>query len=114
MDVEPVDTAVRDRYVPGYEPRVHWPAGLLVAYQDRLPHRREAFLLGGTAIAVVVGSAAAANPTVRFLVAMAPLLVRGGIAALLDLVQLGRRSGIPASGRCRPKPIQPFWGRRMS
>jgi hypothetical protein len=40
------------------------------------------------AIAVVVGSAAAANPTVRFLVPMAPLLVCGGIAALLDLVSL--------------------------
>jgi len=123
VDVEPVDTRVRDRYEPGYEPRVHWPAGLLVAYQDwfhiprwlmgalalvvalstllsltrlrhRLPRRRESFLLGGMAIAVVVGSAAAANPTVRFLVPMAPLLVCGGTAALLDLVPLhsGRRT----------------------
>jgi hypothetical protein len=117
VDVEPVDTGVRDRYEPGYEPRVHWPAGLLVAYQDwfhiprwlmgalalvvalsttlsltrlrsQLARRRETFLLGGMAIAVVVGSAAAANPTVRFLVPMAPLLVCGGIAALLDLVSL--------------------------
>jgi len=119
VDVEPVDTSVRDRYVPGYEPAVHWPGGLLVAYQDwlhiprwlmgalavavalstalsltrlrdRLPRRREAFLLGGTAIAVVVGSAAAANPTVRFLVPVAPLLVCGGTAALLDLMRVGR------------------------
>ena len=117
VDVEPVDTGVRDRYEPGYEPRVHWPAGLLVAYEDwfhiprwlmgalalvvavstllsltrlrhRLARRRETFLLGGMAIAVVVGSAAAANPTVRFLVPMAPLLVCGGTAALLDLVPL--------------------------
>lgn len=122
VDVEPVDTDVRDRYLPGYEPRVHWPASLLVAYQDwlhiprwlmgalalvvalstalaltrlrdRLPHRRESFLLGGAAIAVVVGSAAAANPTVRFLVPVAPLLVCGGTAALLDLsAARGRRS----------------------
>ena len=111
---------VRDRYEQGYLPRVHWPAGLLVAYQDwfhiprwlmgllalvvavspllsltrlrpRLARRRETFLLGGMAIAVVVGSAAAANPSVRFLVPMAPLLVCGGTAALLDLVLLVRR-----------------------
>jgi hypothetical protein len=71
----------------------------LTRLRDRLPHRREAFLLGGTAIAVVVGSAAAANPTVRFLVPVAPLLVCGGTAALRDLVWLARRSGIPGSGR---------------
>ena len=111
---EPVNERVRDEYEPGYEPRVHWPAGLLVAYQDwlhtprwlmgalallvalcavlsltplrhRLARRRETFLLGGIAIAVVVGSAATANPSVRFLVPMAPLLLCGGIAALLDL-----------------------------
>jgi hypothetical protein len=114
MKVEPVDAEVRDRYEPGYEPRVHWPAGLVTAYQDwlhtprwlmgllalvvalcavlsltrlreRLPRRRETFLLGGVAIAVVVGSAAAANPSVRFLVPMVPLLVCGGTTGLLDL-----------------------------
>ena len=114
MRVEPVDAGVRDRYEPGYEPRVHWPSGLLTAYQDwlhtprwlmgalalvaalcavlsptrlreRLPHRRETFLLGGTAIAVVIGSAAAANPSVRFLVPMVPLLACGGALGLLDL-----------------------------
>jgi hypothetical protein len=115
VDVEPVNAGVRDRYEPGYEPRVHWPSGLVVAYQDwlhtprwlmaalalvvalcaalsltplrkRLPHRRETFFLGGMAIAVVVGSAAVANPSVRFLVPMAPLLVCGGVAGAVDLI----------------------------
>jgi hypothetical protein len=117
VDSEPVVRPVRDQYQPGYEPRVHWPARVLVALQDwshtprwlmglfalaaglsaalsltplrnRLEHRREVLLLGGIAVAVLVGSAATVNPLVRFLVPMAPLLTVAGVAAVCDLASL--------------------------
>ena len=130
VDVEPVNEAVRDEYEPGYEPRVRWPSGALLAYQDwlhtprwlmgalallvaaatllcvtplrrRLERRRETFLLGGMAIAILLGSAATVNPLVRFLVPLVPLLLCGGIAAALDLLSL--RAGRPsASGAALP------------
>jgi hypothetical protein len=117
VDVEPVNEAVRDEYEPGYEPRVRWPSAPLRAYQDwlhtprwlmgalalvvaasmllcltpmrrRLEQRRETFLLGGMAIAILLGSAATVNPLVRFLVPLVPLLLCGGIAGALDLLSL--------------------------
>jgi hypothetical protein len=117
VDNEPVDRPIRDEYQPGYEPRVRWPAQFLVALQDwshtprwlmglfalatvlsaalsltplrnRLEHRREIVLLGGIALAVVVGSAAVANPVVRFLVPMVPLLTAAATVAACDIASL--------------------------
>jgi len=117
VESEPVDVPIRDEYQPGYEPRVRWPAPLLVALQDwahtprwlmglfalatvlltallltplrtRLTHRREALLLGGIAVAVLVGSAATVNPLVRFLVPMVPLLTAAAVVAACDLASL--------------------------
>jgi hypothetical protein len=117
VDNEPVDHPIRDEYQPGYEPRVRWPAQFLVALQDwshtprwlmglfalvtvlaaalsltplrnRLEHRREIVLLGGIALAVVVGSAAVANPVVRFLVPVVPLLTAAAAVAACDLASL--------------------------
>jgi hypothetical protein len=117
VDSEPVERPIRDEYEPGYQPRVRWPAQFLVALQDwshtprwlmglfalatvlsaalsltplrsRLEHRREIVLLGGMAVAVVVGSAAVANPVVRFLVPMVPLLTAAAVTAACDMTSL--------------------------
>jgi hypothetical protein len=117
VDSEPVDRPIRDEYQPGYEPRVRWPAQFLATLQDwshtprwlmglfalatvlsaalsltplrnRLEHRREVVLLGGMALAVVVGSAAVANPVVRFLVPVVPLLTAAAFTAACDMASL--------------------------
>ena len=54
MDVEPVDEAVRDEYEPGYEPRVRWPSGALLAYQDWLHTPR--WLMGALALLVAAAT----------------------------------------------------------
>jgi len=117
---EPVPTPDRNRWFPHFRPRVHAPARLLVAYQrwfhtprwlmgllaalalvstalaltplrHALTHRRETFLLGCSGLAIAVGSVATANPLVRFLVPLVPLLVCGGACALTDFARARER-----------------------
>lgn len=51
----------------------------------RLPHRPETFLLGGAAIAMLVGATATSDYDLRYLVPTVPLLACGGTVAALDL-----------------------------
>ncbi|MDQ6746437.1 MAG: phospholipid carrier-dependent glycosyltransferase [Actinomycetota bacterium] len=108
----------RDRYLPGYVPRVRWPAPLLVQYQKRFPdprlllgvlsivaliallapilsrgrlevrHRAEIFLLMGSGIAMLLASAAFVAFVVRYLIPAVPLLISGGILAVNELLRL--------------------------
>jgi hypothetical protein len=109
---------IRDRYFPDYRPEVQPPAALMRGYQDRihtprwlvgmlavaslvvlllagvawrrvsLPHRREVFLLTGSALTMLLGSAATSEFVLRYLVPVVPLLVCGGLIASLDLAAL--------------------------
>jgi 4-amino-4-deoxy-L-arabinose transferase-like glycosyltransferase len=55
------------------------------------PHRREIFLLLGSALAMLLGSAAVSNFAIRYLVPVVPIMLAGGVLAVSDLgFQLGR------------------------
>lgn len=103
--VEPL----RERFLPGYQPRMrsgsgvladvgsvlHTPRWLLallalagaVAVVRRGPHRREVVLLTGGALAMLLGSAATSEMEVRYLIPCVPLLVAGGALAVHDLAR---------------------------
>jgi hypothetical protein len=104
---------LRDEYLPHYRRKVRDPAGFLLLYQ-RVFHtarwlmgafalaillatvvrffgrpdksaRAAYLLLGGMAIGMLLGTVATVELNVRFLVAVVPLLVCGGVLALRDL-----------------------------
>ncbi len=73
-------------------------AGLLVlllaiprSLRAHLPRRAEVLLLVGTGLLFLLATVATASFSVRYLVPAAPLLVTGGVAALLDLSALARQ-----------------------
>jgi hypothetical protein len=61
---------------------------LAAAARNRIqvPHRKEIFLLTGSAVALLLGSVAVVNPLLRYLVPAVPLLVCGGLLAARDLL----------------------------
>jgi len=61
---------------------------LLSRLRTRLPHRREAFLLVGMAVAMLLGSVATSEFVLRYLVPTVPLLLCGGALAACDLAGL--------------------------
>ncbi|HEX2412060.1 MAG TPA: phospholipid carrier-dependent glycosyltransferase [Solirubrobacteraceae bacterium] len=106
----------QERYWPGYDPHVRPPASLLRAYQSvvrtprpllavaallvlvavllslagragRVPHRREAFLLGAAGLAMLLGAVATSEFVVRYLVPTVPLLLCGGALVAADLLR---------------------------
>ena len=68
--------------------------------RPRLPHRREAFLLVGMAVAMLLGSAATSEFVLRYLIPTVPLLLCGGALAACDLGRLwaARTQGLPRQG----------------
>jgi hypothetical protein len=106
----------RNRYVPGYVPRLYWPASLLARYQSvfhasRLlvgaltivalsallapiltvgrvivGRRAEIFLLTGSGVVMLLASAALVGFVLRYLVPTVPLLISGGLVAANELV----------------------------
>jgi 4-amino-4-deoxy-L-arabinose transferase-like glycosyltransferase len=116
----PVDEATRARYFADFEPPSRDPPALLSVYHDVLhtprplmglfalmtllvgvlaltPARRSlrhwpgVLLVGGTALAMMVAAAATANPLVRYLVPLVPLLTCAGVLAACDLLPAIRR-----------------------
>ena len=114
-----IDTDILSADMRYYRRQWHWPYRFTHAYVDRLhtprwlmgglaaislvavllgialrrltliPSRREIFLLSGMAIASILGQDAVVNMEVRFLVAVVPLLVCGGVLALNELAIQG-------------------------
>jgi 4-amino-4-deoxy-L-arabinose transferase-like glycosyltransferase len=107
---------VRNRYLPHYIPRVHWPAPALLQYQRYCPdprlvlggltvfaflallapiltlgrlqveHRPEILLLTGSGLAMLLASAAFVAFVVRYLVPAIPLITCGGLVAVRELI----------------------------
>lgn len=98
---------IRDRFLPGYEPRIRTGAAVLAAIGSvlhtprwllavlalagvaavvrRTEHRREIALLTGGALLMLLASAATSEMNVRYLIPCVPLLVAGGVLAVHDL-----------------------------
>lgn len=101
---------VRRRYLPAVDPRVQSPATLVRAYRRvihvprpvlallalaslaalalRVRMRREVFLLSGSGLALIVGTAATAGFGLRYLLPAVPLLAIGGTLAIRDACRL--------------------------
>lgn len=65
----------------------------LVSRGRYVPRRREIFLLAGSALAMLLGSAATSDFTLRYLVPAVPLLVAGGAIAARELRLVDRPPG---------------------
>jgi hypothetical protein len=128
---------VKRSFFPGLATRVHEPAGPLHTYHRimhtprwllgallvfvllglllrvstrgrmRMPHQREILLLTGTSIAILIGATATSEFVLRYLVPVAPLLLAGGVVAVVDVARLLRRSGGGARHREPPPAIRP-------
>jgi hypothetical protein len=115
-----LDAKARARYEPGYEPAVHAPAGVLRGYakvfhqprwllalallavlaqallalsarwRRRLTRTPEVLLLGGVAVAMLLGATTTSAFVIRYLVPVAPLLLLAGATAVTDLVSARR------------------------
>jgi hypothetical protein len=115
-----VEPAVRDRFLPGFEPQVHAPSAVARAYAAvvRVPrpllglmvllplallplarrapphgrpvHLPEALLLSLSALAMLVGPAATSGFIVRYMVPTVPLIVCAGGLAASDLLARAR------------------------
>jgi hypothetical protein len=128
---------VRRRVLPAMHPRVGPPAGFVRAYRSvlhvprpvlallaiaslaallaRVPGRREVLLLSGTAILIILGTAATAGFGLRYLLPAVPFLAVGGVLALRDLSQIAgslpplpdRRLGARRPGRSTARASRP-------
>jgi hypothetical protein len=100
--------ATQRRDLPGLEPAVRAPAGFVRGYRSvvhvpravlallalcallavclRLPARREVFLLGGSAVMLLLGTAATGGFGLRYLMPAVPLLAIGGSLAAMQLL----------------------------
>jgi Dolichyl-phosphate-mannose-protein mannosyltransferase len=126
-----LSASARNRYLPRYAPRVHWPARVLAQYQKYFPdprlvlgvltvaallaalapilslgrlqvrHRPEIFLLTGSGLAMLLASAALVAFVVRYLIPAVPLLTCGGVVAARELIYARRR-------RADPRLLQPI------
>jgi hypothetical protein len=126
-----LDTRARDRYEPGYEPAVRAPASALRGYaavfhqprwrlalalltvvaQAALALMRrwrrcflrtpEVLLLGGVAVAMLLGATTTSAFVIRYLVPVAPLLLRAGATAATDLLAAIRPAPRCAAGTPR-------------
>jgi hypothetical protein len=106
--------ATQRRDLPGLNLQVRAPAGLVRAYRGvlhvprpvlalltlaalwavcaRVPARREIFLLAGSAVMILLGTAATGGFALRYLLPAVPLLAIGGVTALAQLFpHLSRR-----------------------
>ncbi len=117
---EYVDSYVQGRFLPGVQPSVRAPAGVLRGYRAvvhvprpllallalaavlavalRTPWCREVLLLAGSAVALLAGTAATAGFGLRYLLCAVPLLAIGGTLALRDVWATAR------DARRRPAP----------
>ena len=69
---------------------------------QRMPHVREILLLTGVPIAILIGATATSEFVLRYLVPVAPLILAGGVVAIVDLASLlRRRSGDARNARPR-------------
>ena len=106
------------RDLPGLKLKVRSPAGLVRAYRGvlhvprpvlallalaallavclRVPARREIFLLGGSAVMILLGTAATGGFALRYLLPAVPLLAIGGGVAVAQLLE--RRRGPTVQG----------------
>jgi hypothetical protein len=131
-----LDPRVKRAFFPQVVSRVHEPAGLVRAYHRvvhtprwllgclmvlvtfglllpvftrgrmRMPHRREIWLLTGTAIAILIGATATSEFVLRYLVPVAPLILAGGVAASVDVARLLRRRAGDARTAETPRAIR--------
>ncbi|MDE3132149.1 MAG: phospholipid carrier-dependent glycosyltransferase [Acidobacteriota bacterium] len=120
---EAESAAVQRRDLPGLEPIVRSPAGFVRAYRGvlhvprpvlallalaallavclRAPARREIFLLAGSAVMILLGTAATGGFALRYLLPAVPLLAIGGSIAVAQLLERRRERapGFSSSGR---------------
>ncbi len=104
--------ATQQRDLPGLKLHVRSPAGFVRAYRSvlhvprpvlallalaallavclRVPSRREIFLLGGTAVMILLGTAATGGFALRYLLPAVPLLAIGGGIAVAQLLERRR------------------------
>lgn len=132
-----LDPRVKRSFFPDLEPRVHEHAGLVRTYHRvlhtprwllgclmvlvtfglllpvftrgrlRMPHRREILLLTGTSIAILIGATATSEFVLRYLVPVAPLVLAGGVAAIVDLAWLLRRRAGGLRNAETPRAMRP-------
>lgn len=113
--------ATRQRDLPGLKLEVRAPAGFIRAYRSvihvprpilallalisllavclHVPARREVFLLSGSAVMLLLGTAASGGFGLRYLMPAVPLLATGGTLAAAQLV-----AGNPAPSAARAGP----------
>jgi hypothetical protein len=114
---EPVNEQDRRRVVPAVHPRVGWPGNLLRSYRSivHLPRpilalfvlasiaslltrgqrRRETVLFTGSALTMILCTAATAGFGMRYLLPLVPLLTIGGALAVADLRNKSQLFGGP-------------------
>jgi hypothetical protein len=113
-----LDPRVKRRFYPALETGVHEPGSVVRAYQrvvhiprwlvggltvvaliglllpaltrgrQRLPHRREIFLLCGGPLCILIGATATSDFVLRYLIPVVPLLLVGGVTAATELARL--------------------------
>jgi hypothetical protein len=71
-----------------------------------MPHRREIWLLTGTSIAILIGATATSEFVLRYLVPVAPLLLAGGVAAIVDMTGLLRQRAGDARNTETPQAMR--------
>lgn len=128
---------VQRMYYPDYTGAVHSPAGVLTRYQrvvhtprwllaalalaglavvllaavpslrDRLPRRREVFLLVGGGLTLLL-PAALNHFEVRYLLPSVPLIVSGGVLALYDIAGLRHRRALTLPPRAEDRAHRPL------
>jgi hypothetical protein len=131
-----LDPRVKRAFFPEVESGVHEPAGLLRAYHRvvhtprwllggllvlvtfglllpvftrgrmRMPHAREIVLLTGVPIAMLIGATATSEFVLRYLVPVAPLILAGGVVAIVDMASLRRRRAGDARNAETPRAMQ--------
>ena len=109
---EATSATTQRRDLPGLKPSVRAPAGLVRAYRSvvhvprpvlallalaavlavclRVPARREVFLLVGSALVILLGTAATGGFALRYLLPAVPLLAIGGSIAVAQLLEWRR------------------------
>jgi hypothetical protein len=71
-----------------------------------MPHAREILLLTGVPIAMLIGATATSEFVLRYLVPVAPLILAGGVVAIVDMASLRRRRAGDARNAETPRAMQ--------